>query len=71
MQKDMETGPKEEIMVDGKPVMATVTGVNDMDQANADVSASLCSLPAAVLALIMRHMPCSLRLVSELACCTP
>ena len=37
MQKagDMESGPKEEIMVDGKPVLATVTGVTDIDEANA------------------------------------
>ena len=46
MQKDMESGPKEEVMIDGKPVMATVTGVNDIDEANSDVSACLCRLPA-------------------------
>ena len=49
MQKDMESGPKEEVMVDGKPVMATVTGVNDIDEANADVRACLCKLPASEL----------------------
>ena len=52
----MESGPKEEIMVDGKPVLATVTGITDIDEANAANAnvraveqAAARSLPAAVL----------------------